>query len=476
MASSETENENRGFQNPDWETEFNRFENAISSGPAPIRVRSVIKLSDLVNRVPEGILSRTIPILAGLLRVSDDPNRSVQAAAAHCLKRIACCGREEGGFAVTMGRYGVIAGLVGLLLETNTNNGNVFRRIWVKCLWSLVTFGSSIRIGLARLGGLEIVIRELNNCEDDTSRWYLLEILSALTTIRESRRVIVHSSGLKFLVEAAKVGNLASKERACHAIGLIGVTRRARRMLVEAGVIPVLVDLFREGDDKLKLLAGNALGIISAQTEYIRPVTEAGSIPLYVELLSGQDPMGKDIAEDVFCVLAVAEGNAVLIAEQLVRILREGDNEAKFAASDVLWDLAGYRHSFSVIRESGAVPLLIELLRDGSLEFRERISGAISQLSYNENDREAFADSGMIPILIEWLSDESEELRDNAAEALINFSEDQEHYARVREAIGHPVFQSMQSRLARIRASHELMVRSMRRVTIEHLARDPDLH
>lgn len=61
--------------------------------------------------------------------------------------------------------------------------------------------------------------------------------------------------------------------------------------------------------------------------------------------------MGKDIAENVFCILAVAEGNAVLIAEQLVRILREGDSEAKFAASDVLWDLAGYRHSVSVIRD-----------------------------------------------------------------------------------------------------------------------------
>ncbi|CAF2099903.1 BnaA05g18900D [Brassica napus] len=460
------------FQNPDWETEFNRFEQAISSSPAPIRVRSVIKLSALAHQSPESILTRAIPILAGLLRVSDDPNHSVQAAAAHCLKRIACRGGE---FAATMGRCGVIASLLGLLLEHANDNGIALRRIWVKCLWSLVTFGSSIRVGLARLGGVEIVTRELNTWEDDSSRWCLLEILTALTTIRESRRVLVHNGGLKLLVEAVKVGNFASRERACHAIGLIGVTRRCRGLLVEAGVVPALVDLFRDGDEKGKLLAGNTLGIIAAQTEYIRPVTEAGSIPLYVELLSGGDPMGKDIAEDVFCILAVAEGNAVLIAEQLVRILREGDNESKFAASDVLWDLAGYRHSVSVIRDSGVIPLLVGLVRDGSLEFRERISGAISQLCYNENDREVFSESGMIPILIEWLGDESEELRDNAAEALINFSEDREHYGRVREALSHPVIRSMQSRLARIRASHEHLVRSMRRVTIEHLARDPYL-
>ena len=89
----------------------------------------------------------------------------------------------------------------------------------------------------------------------------------------------------------------------------------------------------------------------------------------------------------MFCILAVAESNVIFIAEQLVRILREGDNEAKFAASVVLWDLAGYRHFVSVIRDSGVIPLLVELVRDGSLEFRERISGAISQLCYNENDR-----------------------------------------------------------------------------------------
>lgn len=103
-------------------------------------------------------------------------------------------------------------------------------------------------------------------------------------------------------------------------------------------------------------------------------------------------------------------------------------------------------------------------MRDGSVEFKERVSGAISQLCYNENDREAFSESGMVPILIEWLGDESEKLRDNAAEALINFSEDQDDYGGVREALSRPV---IQSRLARIRASNELLVRSMRRATID---------
>ncbi|KAJ4897766.1 ARM repeat superfamily protein [Raphanus sativus] len=225
--------------------------------------------------------------------------------------------------------------------------------------------------------------------------------LYCFTMIRESRRVLVHNGGLKFLVEAVRVGNLASRERACQAIGLLGVTRRARRLLVEAGVIPALVDLFKDGDDKTKLLAGNALGIVSAQTEYVRSVTAAGSVPLYVELLSGRDQMGKILQR--MC-------SVYWLWLKLVRILREGDEEAKFAASDVLWALSGYRHSVSVIRDSGAIPLLVEIVRDGSVEFRGRVSGAISQLSYNEYDH-------------------------------------QQYYGRVCEAVSHPVFRNMQSKL-----------------------------
>ncbi|KAG2306341.1 hypothetical protein Bca52824_026089 [Brassica carinata] len=95
---------------------------------------------------------------------------------------------------------------------------------------------------------------------------------------------------------------------------------------------------------------------------------------------------------------AVAEGNAVLIAEQLVRILREGDNEAKFTASDVLWDLAAL-----------LVIATLCLLSETLVRFLCWLS--LTTL-------EAFSVSRMIPILIVWLGDESEELRNNAAEAL----------------------------------------------------------
>lgn len=134
--------------------------------------------------------------------------------------------------------------------------------------------------------------------------------------------------------------------------------------------------------------------------------------------------MGKDIVEDVFCILVVVEGNVVLIAEQLVRILREGDDEVKLVVFGVLWVFSGYRYFVFVIRDFGVIFLLVEILRDGFVEFRERVFGVIFQLSYNEDDREVFFDFGMILILIEWLGDELEEFRDNVVEVFVNFFED----------------------------------------------------
>ncbi|KAK4851404.1 hypothetical protein QYF36_014803 [Acer negundo] len=178
----------------------------------------------------------------------------------------------------------------------------------------------------------------LNLCNDDTRR-YLLEIFSALTLMREVRRVLSSLGGLRFLFEAARFGSMVSRERACQAIGLLRVRRLARSRHVELGVIPVLVELFRVGDSTIKVVA------------------EAGAILLYAELLQRPDFIGKEIAEDVFCILAVAEENAVSIAEHT---------------------------------------------RDENVEVRERVTGVIAKLSYDEADRVALADTGAVPLMIDW--------------------------------------------------------------------------
>ncbi|KAK4851847.1 hypothetical protein QYF36_018902 [Acer negundo] len=172
-------------------------------------------------------------------------------------------------------------------------------------------------------------------------RRYLLEIFSALTLMREVRRVLSSLGGLRFLFEAARFGSMVSRERACQAIGLLRVRRLARSRHVELGVIPVLVELFRVGDSTIKVVA------------------EAGAILLYAELLQRPDFIGKEIAEDVFCILAVAEENAVSIAEHT---------------------------------------------RDENVEVRERVTGVIAKLSYDEADRVALADTGAVPLMIDLLS------------------------------------------------------------------------
>ncbi|XP_010270179.1 PREDICTED: armadillo repeat-containing protein 4-like [Nelumbo nucifera] len=456
----------------DWDQALHLYERTIASENESLQIMATVKLGRLTSCAPENVLSRTLPFLVDLLgRPLNDSSLSpsIQHAAAYCLNCLAR--RYDGSMAVAIGQSGAIPCLLGLLPRSEAS----FRRILIKCLWSLVTFGGvNNRITVARTGGLEILLNMSASFRDSTRR-YLLEIVSALGLLREVRRVIINVGGLPLLVESAGNGSMVSRTRAAQAIGLLGITRRVRPMLVGFGVIPLLIELLRVGDISTKLVAGNALGIIASHVDYIRLVAQAGAIPLYVDLLQGTEPLGKEIAEDVFCILAVVEENAVSIAQHLVRILSGDDDEAKAAAADVLWDLSSYKYSVSVFRYSSIIPVLVELLRDGNTDLKERVSGAIAQLSYNEGDRAALADAGVIPLLISLLHGESEELKDNAAEALMNFSEDPLQHHTVSEALNNPSFQNIQNRLIRIRATDEHMVRSLRQMSTEQFIWDPDL-
>ncbi|XP_057974348.1 vacuolar protein 8 [Malania oleifera] len=453
----------------DWEEAFNQYKNIIAYQNEDLQVRATIRLAQQSYHVPEDILVRTVPILAGLLAYPPRTlSPAIQEVAAYCLN---CIARQGDGnrLAEIVGQSGAITSFLRLLPHSEGS----FQRVLIKCIWSLVTCCDTNRAIVARNGGLETIIRMFISCVDGTRR-YLLEILSAMALSKEARRVIFSSGGLSVLVESASHGSMISRERAAQAIGLLGITRRVKRMLVDVGAVPVLVELLRVGDIPTKLVAGNALGVISAHVDHIRLVAQAGAIPLYAELLRGPDPIGREIAEDVFSILAIAEGNAVAIVEHLVTILQGDGDEAKAAAADVLWGLSGYKHSVSVVQNAGAILILIELLRNGNNEVREKVSGAIAQLSYDAVGRTVLADSGAIPVLIDLLRDDSDELRDNAAEALINFSEDPLQHGRISEAFDNPSFQSMQNRLLQIHASEEHMIRSMRSISIEQLSRDQD--
>lgn len=247
-------------------------------------------------------------------------------------------------------------------------------------------------------------------------------------------------------------------------------------MLLDSGAVDALVGLMRDGDGPGRIVAGNALGIVSTHVDYLRLVARAGAVPLYVELLQGSEPLGKEIAEDVFCVLAVAEENAVLIMEHLVRVLSgDGGEEAKGAALDVVWDIAMYKHSVPVVRNSGAIPVLIGIMRHGSSDdLREKALRAISQLSYEEENREVMEEEGAIRLLIDLVKGDSDDLREYAAEALICFAEEPQYRERVSEIFEIPSFLVIQERLSRINAAGENTSRSMGLLTVEDLASDLD--
>ncbi|KAI3769183.1 hypothetical protein L6452_00283 [Arctium lappa] len=457
-------------ENTNWELALNHFENLIATGSEALQVKAIINLSRLYNCAPERILICTVPILVELLDTSCTTTSDVVLkASAYCLKCIACEG--EGRLAVSIGQSGAIHRILCLLPRAEVG----LQKVLLKCLRNLVAFDGPNRVNVVRIGGLKVIIDMLNSCPD-VLRPLLLDILSSLALLREVRRSIYNLRVVRLLVESGKVGNMASRTRAAQAIGLLGLVKRARRDLVNAGAIEVLVDLLRNGNTSTKIVAGNALGVISSHVEYIRPVAEHGVIPLYAELLQEQEPLGKEIAEDVFCILAVTDTNAITIVEHLVTIMRGNDNESVAAAADVLWDLSSYKHVLPVLHRSGAISLLVELLRSSEdTNVRENVCGAIAQLSCNDAERVLIANLGGISLLISVLEDESEELRDNAAQALVNFYEDVLLRDRMSGAVDHPSFLSMQERMEQTRGAELRMAASVRQMTLDELTWNPGL-
>lgn len=446
-----------------WDELFHLFAKAIACESDARKIQAMIKLAKMSKHAPESILGLTVPILLELLgSPRKNPSSPVQEACAYCLKCIA----SQGELADLMGQSGVIP----ILLRLLPNSEECFQRALLKCLRNVVTFWIPNRTILASLCGLEIIVAMIISCSGE-SKLILLEILSALALIREARKFLWNSRRVNLLVEAASHGSMISRTRAAQAIGLLGLIKRARRAIVDAGAVPVLMHLLAEGDTAVKLVAGNALGVISSHVDHIRPIAQAGVIPLYSELLQGSDPTGNEVAEDVFCVLAVYEENAVTIIEHLVRILRGDDVRAKAVAADVIWDLSSYKYSSPVLQNSGAFPILVELLVDENIDVREKVAGAVAQLSQNKADRAVLANSGAIPRLINMLEDESDELRDNAAEALVNFSLDPLLGEQISCILENPIFRNMHDRVMQMRAADEHMDVSLP----EQLTWDPGL-
>lgn len=459
MLEMSEANEAESSNSIDWNEQFNLFAKVLASEKDALKIRAVVKLAKMSKDAPENILELAVPMLLELLR-SQSP--LVQEASAYCLKCIAS------GYANLIGQPRVVSTLLSLL--SNSREGLL--RALLKCIRNVVLFGTNSRKILVSHGGLQIVLDMIDNCSGE-SKLILLEILSTLALIREGRNFVLNSMRVHLLVEAAKCGSMTSRTRAAQAIGLLGLNKRAGRLLEGVGAIPVLILLLEEGDPPMKLVVGNALGVIFSCTcfDHIRLIalSQPQVISFYVELLESSEIIGKEIAEDVLCLLAVCEENAIPIIEQLVRVLGENDPEAKAAAADVIWDLSSYKYSFPVLQNSGAISILVELLEDENIDVREKVAGAVAQLSQNEGDRAFLANCGVIPRLINVLDDESDELRDNAAEALVNLSLDSSLGDQISCIVENPTFQNMHDRLIVIRASDQHLDMSLRLMTTDQL-------
>lgn len=406
-----------------------------------VQILACLMLAKSVKFSSEESLKAAVPLLIEQLNCdSFSRGVSLKEVTALVLKRLAKKGDD---LRLMMGYFGALP----ILLNFASQSDGRLQDLVLQVLRELVLFTKMNQDLLVQAGGLRTILNLINS-PSVIVKCMASEILGTLASLCRVRRAIANFSGISSLVEAVRVGCMASKTRAAHALGVLAFKQTMRRMIVDAGGIPVLIELLREGDQSAKLVAGSSLGIVSACVDHLSQVAQAGAIPLFISLLEGGNPHGKDIAEDAFCILAVSEENASIIMEHLVRILRNGSVEAKAAAADIVWDLSSYRHSVSVVAMSGALPLLVGLLKDESDEVRENISGAIAQLSYRDDDRQALAEIGVIPILVESLQDQSTDVKENIVEALHNFAQDSCYRDDMLDACAVPALVALRGDLA----------------------------
>ncbi|KAL3508393.1 hypothetical protein ACH5RR_027794 [Cinchona calisaya] len=129
-----------------------------------------------------------------------------------------------GRLAIIIGQCGAIPSLLGLLQTSES----ILQKVILKCLRNIVTSGDTNSLTAVTNGGLEIILNMLLNANSGGLKRPLLEILSALSLLREVRRVIFSSGDVCFLIESARCGRMISRTRTAQAIGMMGLVKKSK--------------------------------------------------------------------------------------------------------------------------------------------------------------------------------------------------------------------------------------------------------
>ncbi|KAH8044264.1 hypothetical protein JL721_12904 [Aureococcus anophagefferens] len=121
-----------------------------------------------------------------------------------------------------------------------------------------------------------------------------------------------------------------------------------------------------------------------------------------------------------------------------VRILREGDDNAKITATQNLTNLAYNRNNAFLIAEAGGIPLLVELLRDGSATAKRYAAEVLDNVAWtNRANQVQIVAAGAIPPLVELLRDGSAAAKTSAAVTLRSLADNSDANAvAVAAAVG----------------------------------------
>ncbi|KAF1789621.1 Armadillo-type fold [Phytophthora cactorum] len=289
---------------------------------------------------------------------------------------------------------------------------------------------AELRTEIGRQGGVEplVTLLQFGSGDHKDNAAIALENLAEANT--DNCTEIVRTGGVAPLVALVEAGTDAQKVSAVGTLSRLSSHLQSDISL--GGSVASLVALLKEGtankNQKLQMLLQLwpiSMRTILAQDEAGRvEICREGAIgPLVGVIRDGPDEL-KCVATDILALLAGSDALCSDIAREggvaiVIKLLREGTEELKVTAAGALKNIANNDAICGEISREGGAGLLTALLGGGTDEQKAIAAGALARLAWNnEGVRLEVQRDGAIAPLLDFIKSGTHKQKTNAADAL----------------------------------------------------------
>ena len=244
------------------------------------------------------------------------------------------------------------------------------------------------------------------------------------------------------LVERLKTGEDGDRVAAAEELRSI-FEKPGQKKLAKAafGAIKPLVGLLRSRGSEGKAAAAELLmGLAAVDDDKLGLKAEISASdpldPLVRLLKDGPDDAkiaaAKALSHPAIAAITSVMDGSVATIRLLVDLLKDGSTEIRSAAALSLAALAAKAQNHAKIDKASAVPALVDLLRrQDAPENHAAAAKALHKLASSDTNRKSIADANAIPLLVSMLKGGSPDGKTEAARAIASLAENAENKAKI---------------------------------------------